>query len=84
LAEVVSVGDKRNVCRVLEERVEGERPLQTRRQIWYVNIKMYLKEIGWDAGDWTCWGQERNRCQTFVKIRMNLWFPYHAGTLLTH
>jgi hypothetical protein len=45
------VGDKRNACRVLEGRVEGERPLQTCRQIWYVNIKIHLKEIRWVAGE---------------------------------
>jgi hypothetical protein len=45
------VGDKGNACRVLEGRVEGEGPLQTHRQMWYVNIKMCLKEIGWDAGE---------------------------------
>jgi hypothetical protein len=68
LAEVVvCVGDKRNACRVLEGRVEGERPLQTCRQIWYVNIKMYLKEIGWNAGDWAYWAEEVKQCQTFVK-----------------
>jgi hypothetical protein len=47
---VVCMGDKRNACRVLEGRAERERPLQTCRQVWYVNIKMYLKEIGWGAG----------------------------------
>jgi len=36
---VVYIGDKRNACRILEEGVEGERPFQTRRQIWYVNLK---------------------------------------------
>jgi hypothetical protein len=84
LAEfVVCVGDNRNACRVLEEELK-ERGFSNTQQIWYVDIKMCLKEIGWDAGDWTHWAWERNQCQTFVKTRMNLWFPYHAGTLLTH
>jgi hypothetical protein len=68
----------------LEGRVEGERPLQTHRQIWYVDSKMYLKEIEWNAGGWAHWAQEIEQCQTFVKTRMSLTFPYNAGILLTH
>jgi len=61
-----------------------ERGLFKHRQIWYVNIKMYLKEIEWNAGDWARWDQEIEQCQPFVKIRMSLMFPYNAGILLTH
>jgi hypothetical protein len=40
------MGDKKCMQSFSEGRVEEERSLVTHRWIWYVNIKMYLKETG--------------------------------------
>jgi hypothetical protein len=40
--------EKRNAYRILVGRLEGKRP----RHRWVDNIKMDLREIGWDGMDW--------------------------------
>ena len=42
----------RNSCAVLVGRPEGKRPLGRPRRRWQDNIKMDLKEVGCDPGDW--------------------------------
>jgi hypothetical protein len=34
---------------------EGKRPLERPRRKWVDNIKMDLKEIGWDGVIWSIW-----------------------------
>jgi hypothetical protein len=34
---------------------EGKRPLGRPRRRWVDNIKMDLREIGWDGMDWIDW-----------------------------
>jgi hypothetical protein len=36
------------------------------------NIKMDLREIGWDGGDWIDLAQDRDRWRALVKAVMNL------------
>jgi hypothetical protein len=43
------MGEKRNVYRILVGKLEGKRPLGRTRRRWVINIKMDLKEIGWDG-----------------------------------
>jgi hypothetical protein len=44
--------EKRNAYRTLVGNPEGKRPLGRPRRRWVDNIKMDLREIGWDGGDW--------------------------------
>jgi hypothetical protein len=44
-------GEKRNAYRVLVIRPEGKRQLRRSRRRWVDNIKMDLREIGWDGMD---------------------------------
>jgi hypothetical protein len=46
------MGEKRNACRILVGKPEGRRPLGRQRCRWVDNIKMNLREIGWDGVDW--------------------------------
>jgi hypothetical protein len=48
---VARKGAKRNAYRILMGRPEGKRPLGTPRCRWVENIKMNLREIGWDGMD---------------------------------
>jgi hypothetical protein len=48
---VARMGEKRNAYRILLGKPEGKRPLRRPRRRWLVNIKMDLREIGWDGLD---------------------------------
>jgi hypothetical protein len=47
------MGVKRNAYRILVGNPEGKRPLGRPRRSWVDNIKIDLRETGWDGGDWT-------------------------------
>jgi hypothetical protein len=46
-------GEKKNAYSLLVGNPEGKRPLERSRRRWVDNIKMDLREIGWDGMDWT-------------------------------
>jgi hypothetical protein len=43
------MGEKRNAYRILVRNPEGKRPLARLRRRWLDNIKIDLREIGWDV-----------------------------------
>jgi hypothetical protein len=45
------MGEKRNACMLLVGKPEGKRPLGRPGRKWVDNIKMVLREIGWDGVD---------------------------------
>jgi hypothetical protein len=47
---VVRMMAKRNTYRILVGKPEGKRPLGRPKCRWVDNIKMDLREIGWDGG----------------------------------
>jgi hypothetical protein len=71
------MGGKRNAYRILVEKPEGKRPrpLGRPRRRWANNIKMDLREIGWDGMDWTDLAQNGDRWRALVSTVMNLWVP---------
>jgi hypothetical protein len=40
--------------------------------MWVDNIKMDLRDIGWDAIDWTDLAEDRDRLRALVSTVMNL------------
>jgi hypothetical protein len=46
---VARMGETRNAYRILVEKHEGKRPLGRPKRRWVDNIKMDLREIGWDG-----------------------------------
>jgi hypothetical protein len=51
------MGEKRNAYRILVGMPERKRPLGRPRRRWVNNIKMDLREIGWNGMGWdgTVW-----------------------------
>ncbi|KAJ4434585.1 hypothetical protein ANN_23147 [Periplaneta americana] len=58
------MGESRNAYRVLVGRPEGKRPLGRPRRRWEDNIKMDLREVGYDDRDWINLGEEYNACSS--------------------
>jgi hypothetical protein len=53
--------EKKNAYRILVGKPEGKRPLGTPRRRWVNNIKMDLREIGWDRVEWIEMAQDRDQ-----------------------
>jgi hypothetical protein len=49
---VARMGEKRNAYRILVGKPEDKRQLERPIRRWVGNIKMVLREIGWDGMDW--------------------------------
>jgi hypothetical protein len=63
--------EKRNTYRILVRKPEVRRPLGRPRRRLVDNIKMDLREIGWDGMDWIYLAQGRNQWRVFVNTVMN-------------
>jgi hypothetical protein len=66
---------KRNAYRILVGNPEGKRPLGSPSCRWVDNIKMDLREIVWDGGDWIDLAQDRDQWRALVSAVMNLRVP---------
>jgi hypothetical protein len=64
------MGEKMNAYRILVGKPEGKRPLRRPRRRWVDNIKMDLREIGWDGLDYLA--QDRDQWRALVNMAMNL------------
>jgi hypothetical protein len=67
--------EKRNAYRILEGKPEGKRSLGRPRRRFVDNIKMDLREIGWDDMDWIDLAQDRGQWRALVKTVLNLRVP---------
>jgi hypothetical protein len=69
------MGEGRGAYRILVGRPEGRTPLGRPRRRWEDNIKMDLKEMGWEGVDWIDMAQDRDRWRAVVNALMNLRVP---------
>ncbi|KAJ4432993.1 hypothetical protein ANN_15250 [Periplaneta americana] len=69
---VARMGESRNAYRVLVGRPEGKRTLGRPRRRWEDNIKMDLREVGYDDREWINLVQDRDRWRAYVRAAMNL------------
>ena len=61
--------------RVLVGKPEGKRPLGRPRRRWEGNIKMDLREVGCDPGEWIDLAEDRDQWRAYVSAVMNLRVP---------
>ncbi|KAJ4442897.1 hypothetical protein ANN_04490 [Periplaneta americana] len=69
---VARIGEFRNAYIVLVGKQEGKRPLGRPRCRWEDNIKMDLREVGYDDRDWINLAQDRDQWRAYVRAAMNL------------
>ncbi|KAJ4426192.1 hypothetical protein ANN_27001 [Periplaneta americana] len=72
---VAHMGESRNAYRVLVGRPAGKRPLGRPRRRREDNIKMDLREVGYDGRDWINLAQDRDQWRAYVRAAMNLRVP---------
>jgi hypothetical protein len=72
---VARMGETRNAYRILVGYPEGKRPLGRPKRRWIHNIKMDLREIGWDGRDWVDLAQDRDQWRALVNAVLNLRVP---------
>jgi hypothetical protein len=58
--------------RILVGKSEGKRPLGRPRRRLVDNIKIHLREIGWDGVDWIDLAQDRDYWRALVNTVMKL------------
>ena len=72
MEQVVHVGERRGIYRVLvgkperERETERERPFGRPGRVWDDNIKMDLQEVGFGGMDWIVLAQNRDRWRVLV------------------
>jgi hypothetical protein len=72
---VIRIGETRNAYRILVGKPEGKRPLGRPKRRWVNNIKIYLREIGWNGMDWINLDQNGDQWRALVNTVMNLRVP---------
>jgi len=65
----------RNAYKILVGKPEGKRPLGRPRRRWEDNIRMDLREIGWEVVYWIHLAQDRDQGRVVVNTVMNLGVP---------
>jgi hypothetical protein len=63
---VARMGEKRNAYRTLVGNPGGKRPLVRPRHRWVDNIKIDLREVGWDGMDWIDLAQDMDQWTALV------------------
>ena len=61
----------RNAYRVLMGKPEGKRPMVRSRRCWEDNIKMDLREVGCDPGDWMALAVDKDQWRAYVRAVLN-------------
>ena len=65
----------RNAYSILVGKPEGKRSLGRQRRRWEDNIRMDLREVGCNPGEWIDLAEDRDQWRAYVRAVMNLWVP---------
>jgi hypothetical protein len=77
------MGYMRNVYKILVGKPEWKRPLVRSRRRWEDNIRIDLREVGWESVVWFHLAQERDQWLYLVNTVTNLRVPYKVWNFLT-
>ena len=66
----------RSAFKIVTGKPTGKRPLWGPRRRWEEKIKMYLEEIGFNAGNWVDSAQYMNFRRALVNVALNLRVAY--------
>ena len=72
---VARMEQSRNAYRVLVGKPEGKRPLGRPRRRWEGSIKMDLREVGCDPGEWIDLAENGDQWRAYARAVMNLRVP---------
>ena len=72
---VARMEEGRSAFKILTGKPTGKRPLGRPRRRWEDNIRMYLEEIGMNAGNWVDSPQNRDYWRALVNAALNLRVP---------
>jgi hypothetical protein len=73
---VCSTHGRNNICtQILVCEVEGKRQFGTPRRRWKENIRVDLREVGWEGVDWMHLDQDRDQWRALVSKVVNLRVP---------
>ena len=54
---------------------DSKRPLERPRRRWEDNIKMDLREVGFDPRDWISLAEDRDQWRAYIRAVVNLRVP---------
>jgi hypothetical protein len=80
---VARMGEIWNAYNILVGKLEGKRPLGRPRRRWEDNVRVDLREIGWECMDWMHLAQDRDHWLPLVNTVMKSRFPADAVNILT-
>jgi len=69
---VALVGKKRNTYKILVGKPDGKKQLGRLRRRFGDNIKMKLKEIGYEGVDWICLIRGKDKLRALVSTVLNM------------
>jgi hypothetical protein len=73
--ERITNGEEWNECRLLVGKPERKRPLRRSKRTWFYNIKICLREIGFDGIGWIYLTQDRDELRTVMNEALNHRLP---------
>ena len=65
----------RNANRILVRKPEEKRPSGKPRCRWEENVKMDLRDLGCDPGEWIALAEDRDQWRAYVRAVINLRVP---------
>ena len=72
---VVRMEEGRNAFKILTGKPIGKRPIGRPRHRWEDNIRMDLKEIGFNTRNWADSAHDRDYWRALVNVALNLRVP---------
>jgi hypothetical protein len=66
------MGEKRTAYMILVGKPEGKRPVGRPRCRWVEDMKLDLREVGWDGMDRINLAEDRNQWRALVNMVINL------------